>query len=225
MPNNKKRLLGIALALVLGASVYFAIAKLTNSSASPAAAGAQFPHPAIEEMDGASGDPAALQAALERNPTHVPVLVRLGQLALEKGDAATAVRHLEEAVSIQPDNADARLELGRALYQAGDVDRAIEVTGRILETQPNHVDALYNLGAIHANRNDTATAREYWNRAVAAGRDTASGGNAQRGLDVLNGRTLQTMPDIPEHRGLPVSTPSPAARDAKEELLQFIKTQ
>jgi len=225
MFDNRKRVSGIAVALVLGVGVYLGITKLTNSSSSPAGVGNDIPHPPIAGMDGASSDPAALQAALEKNPTHLPVLISLGQLALKSGDTATAVKHLEEAVRLQPDNADARLELGRALYQAGDVDGALDVTQKILDTLPNHVDALYNLGAMHANRNETVTAREYWNRAVAAGHDTASGKNAQRGLDVLDGQTVTTVPDIPEHRGVPSATPSPAARNAKDVVLQFIKTQ
>ncbi|MCP5119493.1 MAG: tetratricopeptide repeat protein, partial [bacterium] len=195
MSDNQKRLLrAVAIALVLGAGAYYGISTL----AAPHSSGDAATHPPITEMDGEFSDPEALAQALQKNPTHIPILLRMGQLSLESGDAENAVHHLEEAVNLDPHNLDARLELGRALYQTGDAERAIQETEKILETEPNHVDALYNLGAIHANRNDPEQAREYWGRAVAAGPNTPSGANARRGLDVLNGRAPDSIPDIPE---------------------------
>jgi len=181
-------------------------------------------------MDGAFGDREALEAALSKNPTHVPVLIRLGQMALVSGDADTAVRHLEEAVLLEPTNTDALLELGRAHYQAGDAARAIEETQRILDTQPNHVDALYNLGAIYANRNQIEEAREYWTRAVSVGAGTASGTQAQRALSLLNESTAAAPgtfvhPPIPGSQATSSGVPASASgnsRDAMSALLEFV---
>lgn len=229
MSVESRRLLGITLALVLGAGVYLGITKLSNPGESGTNASAS--HPPISAMDGAFGDRETLEAALTQNPTHVPVLVRLGQMALDSGDAATAVRHLDEAVQIEPTNTDALLELGRALYQSGDVDRAVEVTQRILETQPNHVDALYNLGAIYANRDQLDKAREYWTRAVSAGPGTTSGMQARQGLSVLNDQTSASTAGTFVHPTIPGSqstssgatiSSSGSTRDATTALLEFV---
>ncbi len=230
MSVKSKRLLGIALALVSGAGVFLGITKLPNPGESGTNASAS--HPPIAAMDGAFGDRETLEAALAQNPTHVPVLVRLGQMALDSGDAAAAVRHLEEAVQIEPTNNDALLELGRALYQTGDADRAIEATQRILETQPNNVDALYNLGAIYANRDQLDEAREYWTRAVSAGPGTTSGTQAQQGLSVLNGQTATSSPGTFVHPPIPgtqtTSSGVPASasgnsKDVMSALLEFVR--
>ena len=123
MTASARKLAIVGGILAAGAAVYLGIGRPRPSESSQPAA-----HPPITEMNGTSDDPKALAAALETNPTHVPILLRLGQLALESGDAAKAVQHLEEAVRLEPSNLDARLELGRALYQNGDVEQAIAET-------------------------------------------------------------------------------------------------
>lgn len=179
------------------------------SSDVPVAAGAgagsdsekEFDHPPMEPVDADANDPQSLERALEKNPGHTPVLMRMAELALERGDAAKAAEHLREAVAADPDDLDARLELGRALYEAGDPDGAQAETQEILDRDPGHVDALYNMGAIHANQKRAEQAIEYWSKAVAAAPNSPSGHSAQRGLDILGGRAVN-IPDIPEHQGV-----------------------
>ena len=195
-------------------------------------------HPPMTPIDADADDPASLEAALEKNPGHAPVLMRMAELALEQGDAAKAVEHLREAVAAGPDDLNARLELGRALYESGDPEAAAAETEAILERNPNHVDALYNMGAIHANQKRPEQAMAYWTRAVSAAPGSPSGQSAQRGLNILSGQTLnipdipehaninrEQIPDIPEHRGLQTTgtaqQPTRIDARARDRLIEF----
>ncbi len=183
----------------------------TNNHAAPDKRAPVASHPPIQVMDQVADDPAALEEALQKNPTHTPVLLRMGQLALERGDADAAVGRFEEAVSVDPDNLDARLELGRALYEAGRVEEAVRATEAILAKDPNHVDALYNLGAMHANNGERDMAADYWRRAQAAAPDSESGRRAGQSLAVLtSGSTV--APDT-------TGTPAASGVDSETERL------
>ena len=189
-------------------------------------ANSDFDHPRMKPIDADVDDPAALEEALAQNPGHSPILMRMAEIARQAGDHAKAVEHLEAAVAAEPDDLDARLELGRALYEAGDVAGATLQTETIVERDPNHVDALYNLGAIYANQGVKDQAVEHWTRAVAAAPGSPSGQNAQRGLDSLAGRmaTTQSIPDIPEHRGITSGSSAPPASihpGDREKLIRF----
>jgi tetratricopeptide (TPR) repeat protein len=160
-----------------------------------------FEHPTVAALDVQSDDPKALEAALQRNPQHTPILMRLAEVAREQGDLKKAAAHLNQVIEIEPDNLEARLELGKTLYESGDLAGAIRETAEILKRNPSHVDALYNLGAIHANNHQPEKATGYWRDAVRVSPESESGKNAQRGLDVLSGKS-SSIPDIPEHRNL-----------------------
>ncbi|MBI1353676.1 MAG: tetratricopeptide repeat protein [Acidobacteria bacterium] len=212
-----------------------------SAGTAPAASGPPADHPPMAPLDADLDDPASLQAALEKNPDHAPILMRLAELALNSGNAGEAVARLRQAIELEPNNVAARLELGRALWESGDKEGAAAETAALLEIDPNNVDALYNLGAIHANQQQTEPAVEYWTRAVAADALSPSGQSAQRGLDILSG-AAQSIPDIPEHRnvrrsGIPdipehrgVSAggaPAPTRIDprAREQLIEFANTK
>jgi len=169
------------------------------SSANTSAASA--PHPEMTPLDADLNDPQSLEKALEKNPGHTPIRMRLAELALRSGDAAKASEHLRAVIAQEPGNTEARLELGRALWDSGDRKGAETETAAILEIDPNNVDALYNLGAIQANQQQKEQAISYWTRAVTADPTSPSGQNAQRGLDTLAGRPV-SIPDIPEHRNV-----------------------
>jgi tetratricopeptide (TPR) repeat protein len=130
---------------------------------------------------------AALRKDLEKNPNHVPILLRLAQMSREVGRLAESVRYLSEAVAQDSTNRDARLELGRSLFETGDFDGAIRETNALLEQHPKDVDALYNLGAIYGNLGQDRRAREYWEAAVATAPDSESGKRAVEGLKQLSG--------------------------------------
>jgi len=129
---------------------------------------------------------ASLEVELKKNPTHPPILLRMAELKRDKGDLQEALQLLRKAAEADDSNIEAKLELGKALFEAGDSDGAIAATKSILDKDPQHVDALYNLGAIYGNIGAAPTAREYFQRAAAAGPTTESGRNAAAALNVLN---------------------------------------
>ena len=128
----------------------------------------------------------SLQHDLQRNPEHVPILMRLAQVSRETGKVGQSVEYLRQVVQTDPKNSDALLELGRTLFESGDVAGAIRETTRLLENDPSNVDALYNLGAIHGNLGQDSRAREYWNRAIALAPKSESGRRAAAALQQLD---------------------------------------
>lgn len=64
-------------------------------------------------------------------------LVRLGALALARGEAATAAGLLERAVRLQPEDVEAATLYGRALLALGRVRDAAEVWRSVLDRQPD----------------------------------------------------------------------------------------
>ncbi|MEW5976798.1 MAG: tetratricopeptide repeat protein [Acidobacteriota bacterium] len=126
-----------------------------------------------------------LQHQLRRKPDHTPVLLRMAEIAREKGRPSEAVKYLREALQHDPDNGAARVELGRALYEAGDTAGALLETRELLKREPENVDALYNMGAILGNLNRDDEARQYWEKAIALAPASESGGRAKNSLERL----------------------------------------
>jgi tetratricopeptide (TPR) repeat protein len=189
-------------------------------------------------LDADLDDPASLEAALEKNPSHTPILMRLAELALNSGDANKAAERLRDAVAQDPSNREARLELGRALWEAGDREGASKETAALLEIDPNNVDALYNMGAIHANQGQKEKAIEHWSRAVAIDPASPSGQSAQQGLNILGGSPMSIpdipehqdvrrtdIPDIPAHRGLTKEQPTRIDAGTRQRIIEFATTK
>jgi cytochrome c-type biogenesis protein CcmH/NrfG len=188
----QRKQVGLLIASVVAAVViYWGFTQLTRSR--PAATGsgeAAGALPAEGSDHAAVSDPhewQMLKQQLETKPGHVPILLRMAQIAQGRGESAEAARLLRQAVEKEPENLDARLELGRALYESGDATAAIAETEQILKSDPNQVDALYNLGAIYANSNQIEQARSFWTRAVASDPGSESGRSAEIGLKHLSG--------------------------------------
>jgi Flp pilus assembly protein TadD len=127
----------------------------------------------------------ALKGQLEKNPDHLPILLRLAQVSRDSGKLNDSVGYLREAVTQNPKNAEANLELGRVLFETGDVGGAIRATEAVLEINPVHVDALYNLGAIYGNLSQDDRARTYWEKAVTIAPESESGRRAKENLSKL----------------------------------------
>jgi Flp pilus assembly protein TadD len=127
----------------------------------------------------------ALQGELEKNPDHLPILMRLAQVSRDSGKLNDSIRYLRDAAAQNPKSIEANLELGRALFESGDVTGAIQATQRVLELDPRHVDALYNLGAIYGNLSQDNRAREYWEKLVSIAPDSESGRRAKENLPKL----------------------------------------
>jgi Flp pilus assembly protein TadD len=182
---KNKKLLFAAAPLVLGGLIYLSLSKLDATGSKGSA----------PKMGTASAPPIAppdklheklgLEQELKKKPGHPPILMRLSELAREKGDLKESARYLKELVEVEPKNTEARLELGRTLYEIGDVQGAISETGKIIEQNPKHTDALYNLGAIYGNLNREDKAREYWEKAVAAAPQSDGGRKSANALKLL----------------------------------------
>lgn len=163
---------------------------LIRASSKPRASEAAPPSAASPQNTAASAESRdhelkMLTKELEKKPGHVPVLMRMAQLARESGNSTEAAARLQQALKTEPDNTDVLIELGRVLYESGDVTGAIVQTSKVLEKNPNHVDALYNLGAIFANTGNPAKAKTYWEQAKAANPASESGQKAAQGLQSL----------------------------------------
>jgi tetratricopeptide (TPR) repeat protein len=211
-----------AITLLLGCSG--SSSEPNTSAESTPASQTDFDHPPVAPIDADADDAASLEEALEKNPSHTPILLRMAELALQSGDPVAAADHLRKAIEIDPNSLDARLELGRALYESGDREGAIRETDALLQLDPVHVDALYNLGAIYANLGKPDIAIGYWAHAVDVDPQSPSGRNAQAGLNVLMGKQPQ-IPDIPEHRGIQSGAPTAQAQglspQQRNRLIEF----
>jgi cytochrome c-type biogenesis protein CcmH/NrfG len=181
----------IIASLAAAVVVYWGFAELTRSRSFTTIPGNKANGGGVKPADVAAGanphEWQVLGQQLEKKPGHVPILLRMAQIALDRGEFSEAARLLRQAVDQEPQNLDARLELGRALYGSGDVTSAIAETEEILKSSPNHVDALYNLGAIYANTNQIDSASSFWQRAVASDPASESGRKAEIGLKHLSG--------------------------------------
>jgi Flp pilus assembly protein TadD len=122
---------------------------------------------------------------LRRNPTHVPILIRLAQIERSEGDLRGAQEHLQQALKGDASKVEVRLELGLVLSDLGDIAGAEEQNKEVLRLDPNQPDALYNLGAICANRGDVVQARRFWEEAVRADGSSDSGKKSRIALDRL----------------------------------------
>jgi Tfp pilus assembly protein PilF len=78
----------------------------------------------------------------------------LGAVCMTRGDAATAERHLAEAVRLKPYDADAQASLATALASVHQTRDAVEHYQEALKLQPNLPDALNNLAWILAANPD-----------------------------------------------------------------------
>ena len=76
---------------------------------------ASAPHPAMPPLDADLNDPKSLEKALDQNPNHTPIRMRLAELALNSGDAAKAA---ELAARLGPERAGVVTDLGAAAARA-----------------------------------------------------------------------------------------------------------
>ncbi|NJM12952.1 MAG: tetratricopeptide repeat protein [Synechococcaceae cyanobacterium SM1_2_3] len=144
-----------------------------------------------------------------QSPYAALAALRLAQLALDSGDAATAIQRLEWVISnAQLDELRdiARLRLARAQWAAGQLESAQKLLDSVTTATLNaERDELK--GDLHLARNETAKARSAYAAALAA-----SGGNrlVQWKLDQLAGPT-------PDALLIPAPAPLPEPQPVKSE--------
>src|SRR5688572_23807042 len=83
-----------------------------------------------------------LSALLEQMPHHVGALNALALIALGRGDAASAVSHLEQAAAAEPGSQSIWFNLYQAWERAGDLERGLASLERALAIDPYFVPAL-----------------------------------------------------------------------------------
>jgi tetratricopeptide (TPR) repeat protein len=86
------------------------------------------------------------------------ILVQTAAGYSEKQDFTSAVRTLQEAVSLSPNLGEARYQLGLALRREGDKKKSEEVFREVLRLDPDHAGGHLNLGLLLADRGDVAQA-------------------------------------------------------------------
>lgn len=77
---------------------------------------------------------------LKISPNHIPTLIALVSIDLQRGDAAEGIAFARKAISIEPGNAAAHHLLGRMLFADGDLAgavRELEVAKRLAPSSPS----------------------------------------------------------------------------------------
>jgi tetratricopeptide (TPR) repeat protein len=101
-------------------------------------------------------------------PGDAPLLVNLGVARLAVGEAAEAVRVLQQAVRVAPALPAAHKALGDALYLGRQFDEALRAYQVVVALAPHHgADVHGRIGDIHFRRGEVAEARAAWARALA----------------------------------------------------------
>jgi tetratricopeptide (TPR) repeat protein len=89
---------------------------------------------------------------LEHRPRDAATHRRVSALCESAGDAAAAVRHLEQAAAIEPDNAEAHFDLGVIQRKLSNLDRAAASFNRALEHDPDLIEAHLHLAQIYEHQ-------------------------------------------------------------------------
>lgn len=99
----------------------------------------------LDEKDGAAKASSAFEAALKSRPGHVGALLGLARIALAKGDAEQAVRHLNAALAAR-DDYSAHLLLGNLKIRQKNLTDGLAHLERAVKLEPQSAEALRSLG-------------------------------------------------------------------------------
>lgn len=92
--------------------------------------------------------------------------LRLGMMLLKSGEAATAVRILEQLVEFDPNSHGAHISLGLAFQNLERFDEAVAAYRKALEIKPDSADAHNNLGIAFASQNQPKEAAIHFRRVL-----------------------------------------------------------
>lgn len=122
----------------------------------------------LQVLPAAGGDHRAeleedmMRGRLQKYPEDFTANYNLGDLLLNKGDAAAAIPHFEKAFQADPRNAMAASELGVALFSASKPAEAEEQLKKALAIDAAYTDARFNLASVEAsNGNWQAAAADF----------------------------------------------------------------
>lgn len=122
---------------------------------------------------------AAFNEVLRINPRASAAQLQLAHLYLARGDVQQGATMSEDALRNAPDNPMARLVQARTRMMQGQLDEAALAMAALEKQYPNVWPVLAQQGTLKALQGDRASARRYWERAIAL---EPSAFEAQRGL-------------------------------------------
>jgi tetratricopeptide (TPR) repeat protein/mono/diheme cytochrome c family protein len=102
-----------------------------------------------------------MRQRLEKYPDDFTANFNMGDLLMNRQDAAGAIPYFERAVRANPVSPVAQTELGVALFAGGKLAEAEDQFKRALRMEPGYTDARYDLASVQA-------ARQEWDDAVAS---------------------------------------------------------
>ena len=121
-----------------------------------------------EELEDYDAEAVALARLLELEPGHVRGLNNLGINKFRRGqNRGQIIRLYEELIRRHPGESKAMHNLAVVLIAEGRHDEAVEWLQRALRIRPDYCGALLNLGRAHRGRGDSASARRYFEQALA----------------------------------------------------------
>lgn len=128
-----------------------------------------------------AGDyPKALRSLLEAerlDPRNPVVQNNLGLVYFLRDRVDLAEKHMQNAVKLQSTYSDAKNNLARVYIDRGEPQKAIPLLEQVLKdlTYERPAKATLNLGLAHFRLKDYSTARGYFEKALAYGRDNCLG--------------------------------------------------
>ncbi|MBN2382409.1 AAA family ATPase [bacterium] len=105
-------------------------------------------------------DPASEVAASKLLLCHE----KLGNLYYQKENYYRALKHYEDALSVEPDNIRILFNLGLVNKKLKEYDRAIDIFNRLIKRNPNYQRAYELLGYLYEERGNYSKALFYYNR-------------------------------------------------------------
>lgn len=106
------------------------------------------------------------RALLQREPAHADSLNLLGVIALQTGNAESALALVQRAVALRPDAPACRNNLGQILERLGREDEAIRCYEAAIELDPEYAEAHNNLGLARQRQDRLAEAESSYRKAI-----------------------------------------------------------
>ncbi|HVG32767.1 MAG TPA: tetratricopeptide repeat protein [Pyrinomonadaceae bacterium] len=136
----------------------------------------QLARAAFESANAALPDTAGQKEAnVEAKRRAADALVLLGVILAVEGDAAAALKTVEQAVALAPDNFDAQFALGRSLYGAGDLQGAVKSFRAAVALRPEDAKARFFLATALEGAGETESALAAYRELLALQPDSADG--------------------------------------------------
>jgi len=154
---------------------------------------------------------AIYRQILSTDPQNPDALHRLGVLEMQKGEHASAVELIGQAVKLNPQAAHFHASLGQALSASGRATDAVAVFEQALVIRPDLVEALYGLGVTLQHLQQRDRAAEIYRRLLKINPDSCDAHNNLGNVLYASGkiaeaaehyrRAIEIDPDRPEAFG------------------------